>query len=332
MKAITTNYTIKNDDKKLILDSSLESFILTLPDSIGEGFAVELICVGGTESVNSITIQSPKSTILINGDSAFAIDTDRAVVNLALQAIYGKVVHLSCTQGAAGGGGGYTGWSANTQRTELDSNLGLSVSTKNGTYDYISIIDTSAGDVTIDISSLENTVYYIKKFKKVGANKLFLQSFAGFSDFSSLLEVPESCCIVYDPTNPIWEILYNNNNTVTNTIIKSKKITNIDCQTWSAGVEIEPTKPGVIFMPITAFLLTEDNHTDNIQASINKNTSLIQAFYASLITSMSSATNLSFYLKDNSYNVFGDDLYLFGQDFLNPGTVTLYVTYQEITD
>ena len=126
MKTITSNYTIKSDDKKLILDSSLESFILTLPESIGLGFEVEMICVGGTESVNSITIESTKETIMINGDSYFTINTDRAVVNLALQNIFGKVVHLSCTQGASGGGA-FTGWVLNetTNTTDLTSGLGI---------------------------------------------------------------------------------------------------------------------------------------------------------------------------------------------------------------
>jgi len=214
----------------------------------------------------------------------------------------------------------------------LNSDLGLSVSTKNGTYDYISIIDTSAGDVTINLSDLENTVYYIKKFKKVGVNKLFLQSFAGFSDFSSLLEVAESCCIVYDPTNPIWEILYNN--TVINTKIKTKKITGIDCETWAAGVEIEPTKAGVIFMPLTAFLVAEDNHSELAKSSINQfSKGYSNNFVTSVINNLSLNQNTSFIYSGAGVNneEFKNDLYLFGRDFINPGAVTLYVTYQEIT-
>lgn len=302
---------ILTSDVDLISINTTDAVILKLPIDLPEGKQIKIKSLVVTPNV---TVQS------WNGSTLLTPTNEITIIEYTNQYIFTEIEE---------GGGGYTGWSANTQRTELDSNLGFSVSTKNGTYDYISIIDTSAGDVTIDISALENTVYYIKKFKKVGANKLFLQSFAGFSDFSSLLEVPESCCIVYDPTNQIWEILYNN--TVTNTIIKSKKITGIDCQTWSAGIEIEPTKAGVIFMPMTAFLVAEDNHTNVINANINSSTAPIgAAFTATTATNLNTGDNVSFALFFNGTNEFKNDLYLFGADFVNPGTVTLYVTYQEI--
>lgn len=218
MKTITSNYTIKNDDKKLILDSSLESFILTLPESIGLGFEVEMICVGGTESVNSITIESTKETIMINGDSYFTINTDRAVVNLALQRTAGKVVHLSCTQGASGGGGGDTGWTYDplSSTTKLTNESGIRVGTigNNGTdQNYLELIDTSLGDVICDISNqeLEQNNGLIKNYKAYGGNNIILDSFAGFSDDTTQLIVSDSCILFYDfAITGKWQILYNN--------------------------------------------------------------------------------------------------------------------------
>lgn len=218
MKTITSNYTIKNDDKKLILDSSLESFILTLPESIGLGFEVEMICVGGTESVNSITIESTKETIMINGDSYFTINTDRAVVNLALQRTAGKVVHLSCTQGASGGGGGDTGWTYDplSSTTKLTNESGIRVGTigNNGIdQNYLELIDTSLGDVICDISNqeLEQNNGLIKNYKAYGGNNIILDSFAGFSDNTTQLIVSDSCILFYDfAITGKWQILYNN--------------------------------------------------------------------------------------------------------------------------
>ena len=211
MKTITSNYTIKSDDKKLILDSSLESFILTLPESIGLGFEVEMICVGGTESVNSITIESTKETILINGDSAFVIDTDRAVVNLALQNIFGKVVHLSCTQGASGGTN-TSGWNTITSNyATLENGLGLrtsSISQFANLADYLCLIDTSSGDVNADISSLDVTGL-IKNYKVTGPNDLILEDYTnGFSNGENTLVISDSAIIFFDGI--IWQILYNN--------------------------------------------------------------------------------------------------------------------------
>ncbi len=46
---------------------------------------------------------------------------------------------------------------------------------------------------------------------------------------------------------------------------------------------------------------------------------------------MTTGDNVNFALLTSDINAFKDDLNLYGYDFINPGLVTLYVTYQEIT-
>ncbi len=226
-----------------------------------------------------------------------------------------------------------TGWGANTQITQLHSNLGLSVSTfdTNGyNFDYISLIDASVTDVFADLETIEIYNGLIKVYKVKGPNKLFLESsVSGFSDGTNILEVSEYAVIVYDLPNAKWQILYNN--TVTNTKIKSKKITGINCETWSTGVEIEPTKAGVIFMPKTAFLVAEDNHSELAKSSINQfSKGYSNNFVTSGVINLSLNQNISFIYSGVNNEEFKNDLYLFGIDYITAGNVTLYVTYQEI--
>ena len=138
---------ILTSDVDLISINTTDAVILKLPIDLPEGKQIKIKSLVVTPNV---TVQS------WNGSTLLTPTNEITIIEYTNQYIFIEIEE---------GGGGYTGWSANTQRTELDSNLGFSVSTKNGTYDYISIIDTSAGDVTIDISALENTVYYIKKKK-----------------------------------------------------------------------------------------------------------------------------------------------------------------------
>lgn len=257
MKIITSNYTIKSDDKKLILDSSLESFILTLPKSIGLGFEVEMICVGGTESVNSISIQSPKETILINKESGFVIDIDRAVVNLALQRTAGKVVHLSCTQGASGGGGGDTGWTLQADATTLNDSLGLAVENVGliaSSPDFLTLVDATTGDITADLTALESGSKIIKNIKVTGPFDLILQSTAGFSDGTNELIVSDSSIIFWDNVSGFWQILYNNEWKTKVIDISSAEILDLTTPIKllpAAGVgkyyDIETTKMKVLF-------------------------------------------------------------------------------------
>lgn len=299
-------------DVDLISINTTAAVILQLPIDLPAGKQIK---IKSLVAIPNVTIKSWNDSTLLTPTNEITI------IEYTNQFVFTEIEE--------GGGGGDSGWSSNTTRTELNSDLGLSVSTMNGVFDYISIIDTSAGDVTIDLSPLEGIfTFFIKKFKTNGLNNIILESALGFSDGSNELIVSDYCFIVFDTYK--WFIFQNN--TVINIKIKTKKITNIDCQTWAAGVEIEPTKAGVIFMPMTAFLVAEDNHSELAKSSINQfSKGYSNNFVTSGINNLSLNQNTSFIYSGANNEEFKNDLYLFGQDFINPGAVTLYVTYQEIT-
>lgn len=184
-----------NSDNEIIVINTTGAVIITMPHLLKDNDRINIISVVAAPNV---TVTGVATLTTAYGYLQVEYNTS-ANTYVSRQLVSTGVV-------------GDTGWTLDDPIVRLNDSLGVAVEntviTTEGP-EYVSLIDTSAGDVTEDLTTVEAYLNVFKFIKVSGPNNLILQSTQGFSDGSTELVVTDSCLLFNDPLAITWQILYN---------------------------------------------------------------------------------------------------------------------------